>query len=152
IGEVRVRLHLAGLVLFALSSASYCTLSAQVLPQGTPSPTPSLNGLTFEEIYQLAERDNLAINAVRRRRAVAQAGVLIAGERPNPDFINAYTRSQPSYNSSISQLVELGGKRGKRIDVARNELHLSELELDAALRTLRHDLRAAYFNVLLARD
>jgi outer membrane protein TolC len=36
--------------------------------------------------------------------------------------------------------------------VARNELELTGLELDAALRTLRHDVRAAYFNILLARN
>ncbi|HSV22228.1 MAG TPA: TolC family protein [Xanthobacteraceae bacterium] len=118
----------------------------------TPSPRPSAIGLTFESIYQIAERDNLLINAVRLRRAVAEADIIIAGERPNPDFITAYTRTQPRLNTFYSQLVELGGKRGRRIDVARNELQLTELELDAALRTLRHDVRAAYFNVLLARD
>ncbi len=131
--------------------ASVC-LSASSQTSPTPTPTPQTAGLTFEEIYQLAERDNLLIQAVRLRRAVAQAEIIIAGERPNPDFINAYTRSEPKFNSSVSQLVELGGKRGRRIDVARNELQLTELELDAALRTLRHDVRAAYFNVLLARD
>jgi outer membrane protein, heavy metal efflux system len=119
------------------------------------SQTPSVNtveGLSFEQLYDLAARDNLQINAVRRRRAVAEAEVRIAGQRPNPDFISAYTRSEPRLNYSLSQVVELGGKRGRRIDVARNELHLTELELDAALRTLRHDLRAAYFSLTFARN
>jgi cobalt-zinc-cadmium efflux system outer membrane protein len=49
-------------------------------------------------------------------------------------------------------LIELGGKRGRRIDVARNELRLTELDLDAALRTLRHDVRAGYFTLALARN
>jgi cobalt-zinc-cadmium efflux system outer membrane protein len=118
----------------------------------TPSPTPSLNGLTFEEIYDLAEHNNLQIAAVRRRRAVAEAAILIAGERPNPAFTTTYTRTEPRLNTAISQLIELGGKRGRRIDVARNELRLTELDLDAALRTLRHDVRAAYFNIGLARN
>jgi cobalt-zinc-cadmium efflux system outer membrane protein len=122
-----------------------------VRPQ-IPQPTPSLNGLTFEQIYELAERDNLLVNAVRRRRAVAEAEVLIAGLRPNPDFISAYTRSEPRMNYSVSQLVELGGKRGRRIDVAKNELRLTELDVEAALRTLRHDVRAGYFNLALARN
>jgi cobalt-zinc-cadmium efflux system outer membrane protein len=126
-------------------------LSASVYPQ-TPQPTPSLNGLTFEQIYELAERDNLLVNAVRRRRAVAEAEILIAGLRPNPDFISAYTRSEPRLQYSVSQLVELGGKRGRRIDVAKNELRLTELDVDTALRTLRHDVRAGYFNLALARN
>ena len=111
----------------------------------TPSPTPSLNGLTFEEIYDLAEHNNLQIAAVRRRRAVAEAAILIAGERPNPAFTTTYTRTEPRLNTAVSQLIELGGKRGRRIDVARNELRLTELDLDAALRTLRHDVRAGLF-------
>ena len=118
----------------------------------TPSPTPSLNGLTFEEIYDLAEHNNLQIVAVRRRRAVAEAAVLIAGERPNPSFTATYTRTEPRLNTAFSQLIELGGKRGRRIDVARNELLLTELDLDAALRALRHDVRAGYFNLGLARN
>jgi cobalt-zinc-cadmium efflux system outer membrane protein len=125
--------------------------SAAVQPQ-SPSVTPSSDGFSFEQLYELAARDNLQINAVRRRRAVAEAEVQIAGQRPNPDFITAYTRSEPRMNYSLSQLVELGGKRGRRIDVARNELRLTELDLDAALRTLRHDLRAAYFGLTLARN
>ena len=126
-------------------------LSASVHPQ-TPQPTPGASGLGFEQIYELAERDNLLVNAVRRRRAVAEAQLLIAGLRPNPDFITAYTRSEPRVQYSVSQLVELGGKRGRRIDVAKNELRLTELDVDAALRTLRHDVRAAYFNLALARN
>lgn len=122
-----------------------------VRPQ-TPQPTPSPNGLSFEQIYELAERDNLQVNAVRRRRAVAEAEMVIAGQRPNPDFISAYTRSEPRLNYSVSQLVELGGKRGRRIDVARNELRLTELDVDGALRALRHDVRAGYFNLALARN
>lgn len=126
-------------------------LSAAVRPQ-TPTAPLSNSGLSFEQLYELAARDNLQINAVRRRRAVAEAEIQIAGQRPNPDFITSYTRSEPRMNYSLSQLVELGGKRGRRIDVARNELRLTELDLDAALRTLRHDLRAAYFSLSLARN
>ncbi|HVS20835.1 MAG TPA: TolC family protein [Pyrinomonadaceae bacterium] len=121
-------------------------------PQPTPALAPASDGLTFEQIYDLAEHNNLQVNTVRRRRAVAEAAILIAGERPNPNFISPYTRSEPRWQPSVSQLIELGGKRGRRIDVARNELHLTELDLDAALRTLRHDVRAAYFNISLARN
>jgi cobalt-zinc-cadmium efflux system outer membrane protein len=139
--EVRLLATLALALCFLLSVQSQ-----------TPSPATAGEGLSFEQLYEIAARDNLQITAVRRRRAVAEASVQIAGQRPNPDFISAYTRSEPRMNYSVSQLVELGGKRGRRIDIARNELRLTELDLDAALRTLRHDLRAAYFNLTLARN
>ena len=136
--------------LFVSLTLSLC-LSAVAHPQ-TPTPTSSSDGFSFEQLYELAARDNLQINAVRRRHAVAEAAIQIAGQRPNPDFISAYTRSEPRWQPSVSQLIELGGKRGRRIDVSRNELRLTELDLDAALRTLRHDLRVAYFNIGLARN
>ena len=136
--------------LFASLTLLLC-LSAVAYPQ-VPTATRSSDGFSFEQLYELAARDNLQINAVRRRRAVAEAQIQIAGQRPNPDFISAYTRSEPRWQPSVAQLIELGGKRGRRIDVSRNELRLTELDLDAALRTLRHDLRVAYFNIGLARN
>jgi cobalt-zinc-cadmium efflux system outer membrane protein len=130
---------------------------ATVRAQSTPAPVtgqapPRIeDGFTFEQIFQLAMRDNLQIKAVRLRRAVAETNILIAGQRPNPDFITSYTRSEPRLNFSVSQPVELGGKRGLRLEVARGEVQLAQLELETALRTLRHDTRIAYFNLTLAR-
>lgn len=135
-----------------LASLTLVLGSVVGLRSQTPPAVPATDEFSFEQLYEIAARDNLQINAVRRRRAVAEAAVLIAGERPNPDFISAYTRAEPRWQPSVSQLIELGGKRGRRIDVARNELTLTGLDLEAALRTLRHDLRAAYFNLTLARN
>ncbi|HYY41386.1 MAG TPA: TolC family protein [Pyrinomonadaceae bacterium] len=124
-----------------------CVLSSLAAPgcaQTTSGAAPSASnagGLSFEQIYELAARDNLQINAVRQRRAVAEAGIQIARQRPNPELITGYTRSEPRLNYSVSQPLELGGKRARRIEVARNELRLTELDVDAALRTLRRDVR-----------
>jgi cobalt-zinc-cadmium efflux system outer membrane protein len=120
--------------------------------QTTPNvPAASPDGLTFERVFEFAARDNAHIRAVRARRAVAEAAIRIAGERPNPDFIAGYTRSEPRMNFSVAQPIEIGGQRARRIEVARAELRLTDLDVDAALRTLRHDLRLAYFNLALAR-
>ena len=144
----------AGMIaaLIALTAGLVSAQTPAPVQTSTPVPAASPDGLSFEQVYELAARDNLHINAIRRHRAVAEAGVLIAGERPNPDLISGYTRSEPRLNVSVSQPIETAGKRGKRLAVARNELLLSELELDAALRTLRRDLRGAYFNLALTKN
>ncbi len=145
----------AGAVLsvMLLAHTCVCALTAQVPVASPPVPQPTTSdGLTFEQVFAQAARDNLGVNAVRRRRAVAAAGVLIAGQRPNPEFITGYTRSEPRLNYSVSQPVELGGKRARRLEVARGEVGLAELDEAAALRTLRRDVRVAYFNLALARD
>lgn len=118
----------------------------------TAETSTAAAGLTVEQVYELAARDNLQINAVRRRRTVAETGVIIAGQRPNPEFVTGYTRTEPRLNLSISQAVELGGKRARRLEVARGEVRLAELDIEAALRLLRRDVRLAYFNLALARD
>lgn len=143
-----------GMMLLLLAHLAAAHVPAQSLKdnQRSISQTSTSAGLTFEQVYEIAARDNLQINAVRRRRAVAEAGVTIAGQRPNPEFIAAYTRSEPRANFSVSQPVELGGKRARRLDVARSEVRLTELELDAALRTLRRDVRVAYFNLALSHS
>jgi cobalt-zinc-cadmium efflux system outer membrane protein len=117
-----------------------------------PSDVSPVDGMTFEQLYEIASRDNAHVRAVRARRAVAETGVSIAGERPNPELNVAYTKSEPRVSTVVTQPIEIGGQRGRRIDVARNELRLTELDVDAALRDLRHDLRVAYFNLALARN
>ncbi|MGA9994054.1 MAG: TolC family protein [Pyrinomonadaceae bacterium] len=123
---------------------------AKVSPSSNAQQTAS--GLSFEDVFALAARDNLQIRAARLRSIVAGTNILIAGQRPNPEFITSYTRSEPRMNYSISQPVELGGKRARRLDVARGEARLAELDVENALRTLRRDARVAYFNLALARD
>ncbi len=146
------------LVIFLFLSCTSSVRGQTVRGASSSSAAPSTeisqvrDGLTFEQIYELAARSNLQINAVRRRRAVAASGIIIAGQRPNPDFISAYTRSAPRLNVSVSQPIELGGKRARRLDVARGEVRLAELDEATALRTLRRDVRVAYFNLALARD
>jgi cobalt-zinc-cadmium efflux system outer membrane protein len=140
-------------LLMALLAVGPAMVRAQSAPAPVKEQTPQsvADGLSFEQVFELAARDNLQIKATRLRRAVAETNILIAGQRPNPDFITSYTRSEPRLNFSISQPIELGGKRGLRLEVARGEVQLAQLDLETALRTLRHDARVAYFNLTLAR-
>lgn len=138
-------------LLLAVCAAPVCAQS-QLAAQTATATSPPNKPLSFEQVYEIAARDNLQINAVRRRRAVAEAEVQIAGQRPNPDFITGYTRSEPRLNFSVAQPVELGGKRARRIEVARGEVRLTELDIESALRVLRRDVRAAYFNLSLVRN
>jgi outer membrane protein, heavy metal efflux system len=151
----RAQTLLTIVLIITLNAASLHAQSASSSSSSTANnstaQTPA-DGLSFEQIFELAARDNLQIRAARLRRNVAEANIIIAGQRPNPDFIAGYTRSEPRLNLSVSQPVELGGKRGLRLRVARGEVQLAEFEAETALRTLRHDARVAYFNLTLARN
>src|SRR5690348_842200 len=51
--------------------------------------------ITLQDAFMLAERQNLDLAASRLQRAVAQAGIRIAGERPNPTVSFSATRDTP---------------------------------------------------------
>jgi cobalt-zinc-cadmium efflux system outer membrane protein len=107
--------------------------------------------LTVQEALDLADKQNLDLAAARRRRAVGLAGIRIARQRPNPSASVAALRDEPHEALFFDQPVEIGGKRGRRIDVAQQEGALTELEIAALARQVRRSTREAYYAVAYAR-
>lgn len=112
---------------------------------------PAPQRLTIANALDLAERQNLDLVAARARRAVAQAGVRIAGERPNPTLSFGATRDTPHESAFIDQPVEIGPKRGRRIEVARQESALTEADISLLEKQVRRGVRDAYFGLARAR-
>jgi cobalt-zinc-cadmium efflux system outer membrane protein len=107
--------------------------------------------LTVQEALDLADKQNLDLAAARRRRAVALAGFQIARQRPNPSANFTALRDEPHEGLFFDQPVEIGGQRGRRIDVARQEGALTELEIAALARQVRRRTREAYYAAAYAR-
>jgi len=107
--------------------------------------------LTIRDALELATRQNLDLAAARLERAVAAAGVQIAGQRPNPSAAFAAARDTPHQSLTVGQPVEIGGQRGKRIEVARQESGLSDLAITELERQVRRKVREAYYGAALAR-
>ena len=107
--------------------------------------------LTLQEALDLADKQNLDLAAARRQRAVALAGIQIAKQRPNPTANFTALRDEPHEGFFFDQPIEIGGKRGHRIDVARQEGALTEVEIDTLARQVRRDTREAYYAAAFAR-
>jgi cobalt-zinc-cadmium efflux system outer membrane protein len=107
--------------------------------------------LTVQEALDLAEKQNLDLAAARRRRGVALAGVQIARQRPNPSANFTGLRDEPHEGLFFDQPIEIGGQRGRRIEVARQEGVLTELEIAALARQVRRSTREAYYAAAHAR-
>jgi outer membrane protein, heavy metal efflux system len=112
---------------------------------------PNARRLTLAAALDIAERQNLDLAAARAQRAVAQAGVRVAGERPNPTAFFGATRDTPHESLFFDQPIELGSKRGRRIDVAKQEIAATEVDISALERQVRREVRNAYFGVAHAR-
>ena len=89
--------------------------------------------------------------AARRQRAVAEAGIRIAGARPNPAFNFTASRDQPHEGVFFDQTIELGGKRGHRIQEAHEESRLTDIDIFTLERQVRRTTREGYYNLALAR-
>ena len=120
--------------------------AAQAAAQ-TPSPP-----LTYRAALELAVQRNLSLEAARRQRAIREANVRTAGQIDNPSVLFEASRDAPHEIVSLEMPIGLGLKRARRIDLAREELTLAELDVRVEMRVLRRNLRDAYFGLLAADD
>jgi len=107
--------------------------------------------LSLQDALDTATRQNLDLVAARLRQAVSEAGVQIARQRPNPTVSFAALRDLPHESLIVDQPLELGGVRGRRIELARSEVPLAGIEYAALERQVRRKVREAYYGAVLAR-
>jgi cobalt-zinc-cadmium efflux system outer membrane protein len=122
--------------------------SAPLAAQTPGVPTP----LTFPQAVEIATARNLGVDAARRVRAIREAGIGIAGQRPNPTASLEVTRDAPHEVFVFDLPLELGGKRARRIDVAKQELTLADVDVQTELRAMRRELRQAFYSVIAADE
>ncbi|HLJ41811.1 MAG TPA: TolC family protein [Candidatus Acidoferrales bacterium] len=107
--------------------------------------------LTLAQAVDMANRQNLDLIAARAQRAVAAAGVKIAGQRLNPTGNVTVLRDDPHEGWWFDIPLELGSKRERRIDLARAQGVLTDDDVAAIERLTRQNVRDAFFAVALAR-
>jgi outer membrane protein, heavy metal efflux system len=107
--------------------------------------------LDLEAVVRMAAQNNPSLVGLQKEISAAQAEAQIEGYFGNPSLITEITRSQPNYFVGAGYLFELGGKRSKRIAVARGAVQLADIAYRQALQTLRHDVRIAYYELVVAQ-
>ena len=122
--------------------------------------------LTVEQAVAEAIQNNLGLVAQRANVSIAQARVLTARLRPNPivsaagdhlavlgtgfDEVNGGGPTELTVRTDF--LLERGGKRQNRIEVAQRSRTVTELEFLDALRLVALAVENAAVDVLLAKD
>jgi cobalt-zinc-cadmium efflux system outer membrane protein len=99
-----------------------------------------------------AESGNLELRAARQQRALAIAGLTTARQLPNPTVSFTAARDTPHEGVSLDVPIELGGKRGKRIAVAKEEQKSTEIDIAVLSLQLRRRAREAFYRALSARE
>jgi outer membrane protein, heavy metal efflux system len=141
-------------VLFSLALFCAGPGAAQTMPaaaQTASAPAPQERSIALREALDLAAKQNLDLVAARQRRAFALAGIQAARQIPNPNFTFSASRDAPHEAFLIIQPLELGGKRGHRIEMAQQEQALTDLDIATVERQVRRQVREAYYDVAQAR-
>lgn len=112
--------------------------------------------LTLEQAITLTLSTSPLLRSTAQSVAIAEGARVQAGARPNPELLllregmSSTTGRTDTYQ--LSQLLELGGKRGARIKFAEQDQAVARGDTNVAAAELRADVIAAYFEALTARE
>src|SRR6266576_3037017 len=130
-------------------------------PQQTLAP-PAKRSITISDAVAIFLQQNLQLVAARYDIDTVDAEKLTARLRPNPqvsvgfsdiplNFRDNFIKPQ-TFSYGISQTLELGGKRGKRINQAKANSELARAEFQIVLWQLTNDVKKKFYAVLLAES
>ena len=156
-----------GQTTFSLTSSTAAPSQAAPGRSTAPSPgqQPSVPArvITLDEAISLALANSPSIKATRTQILQNQAQEITAGLRPNPvlggdsQFIPFFNPSQFSqdveqYDIGLGYTFELGGKRHRRLQAARDQTAVTRAQVADAERTLTFNVAQQFINVLLAKS
>src|SRR5215467_11052802 len=152
-------------IIMPLAAAAQTPAPIQLRGAGIPRK------LTLAQAEQLMLQRNLAVLAARYQVDALRAARLIASFKPNPvlmlgaeQFIlssnffrdlfrtNTNTSAETTYTVRLDKLIERGGKREIRTELADCQLNAGEAQMLDAARTQIYQLQLAFTNAALARD
>jgi len=117
--------------------------------------TEPAQALTIEAAIRLALERNPNLAAARREIEAADAQILQGSLRPNPEFVYLAEDTRSVSRTSTAQLdvpIEMGGKRGARVDAATRNKNAALSELTARQLQIRASTMGAFFEVVAAQE
>jgi cobalt-zinc-cadmium efflux system outer membrane protein len=111
-------------------------------------------GLSLPEALAAAFANNPELAAAGRELGIADGERRQAGLMPNPELsweVEDTRRDTSTTTVTLSQALELGGKRGARIAVASSGQTIAELDLERQRNGLRADVVQAFHAALRAQ-
>lgn len=110
--------------------------------------------LTLTAAQAQVMQRNASLRALAHDVSAQDGVVRQAGAMPNPE-LSALVEDQNSATRTttiqLTQPIELGGKRGARVEAAQAERELARAALNAMRADLRASTSSAYYNVLAAQ-
>ncbi|HEY2846821.1 MAG TPA: TolC family protein [Pyrinomonadaceae bacterium] len=128
----------------------------------TPAATPTARSVTVSDAVSIFLQQNLQLVASRYDIDTADAEKITARLRPNPEvsignsgiplLFNGPFLQEQTFAYNISQDLELGGKREKRITYAEANAELARANFEVAVWQMTNDVKRKFYTVLLDRS
>ena len=131
-------------------------LSCTLALSGTAFSAGSASqALTMDQVLQMAFANNPDLAAAQWEIGITQGDRQQASLIPNPELsweAEDTRRNSRTTTVMINQPIELGGKRGARIEVASRAQDAAEIELERKRNALRADVIQAFYNTSTAQQ
>jgi cobalt-zinc-cadmium efflux system outer membrane protein len=134
----------------SLALAGACSPHAFAEP-----PVPPGASLSLAAAYERVLQSNPELRAAAREIQAQDGLVIQAGSMPNPELsalIEDHKRDTRTTTFQLSQPIELGGKRGARVDAAERGRDVAMAELAIKSGELRAATTDAFYAVLVAQQ
>lgn len=138
--------------------------AAPVLPTDRPlempaelAPTPRRPGpvqsWSLGQVVATVEARHPRLRAEQARRQIVDAGVVSArASIPNPMLLSDNGTAEFTYRLGITQILELGGKRRRRVDLALARHALLDVDLRILAARVRAEARRTYMEAYFAQE
>lgn len=147
----------SSVILALLLAVAGTSVQAQAITQPVESVGQAPSGtarLTLDEALDLAAQANPALRSARADVDASDGALMQAGARPNPQLSflqEGFNGPERTTTVLVNQMVELGGKRRARLDVASYGKEEALAALDERSATLRSRVIAAFYEWLAAQ-
>lgn len=126
-----------------------------LLGSASASADPGDAALTVDQALAAAFAHNPELAAAQWERGIAEGDRQQAGLRPNPELsweAEDTRRNSRTTTLTLSQPLELGGKRGARIEVASRAQEIAAIEWEQQRNALRAEVLLAFYSASTAQQ
>ncbi|MCU1721212.1 TolC family protein [Pseudomonas sp. 5P_5.1_Bac1] len=119
------------------------------------APASLASTLTLDDALRSARELNPELAAARWGTDIAAGERIQAGVLPNPELsweVEDTRRRSQTTTVTLSQQIELGGKRGARIALSERDQAVAALELERRQNALHADVTAAFHDAARAQE
>lgn len=109
-------------------------------------------GLTLCDVLRRAMSEGVTIKGQEQLLAASEGRVQQGGLIPNPILLGDLDKKNEEMTVQLSQTIELGGKRGDRMELARLEQMNSKVSFEARRVEILEDVKKRFIGVLLVQD